>query len=160
MSACRLCRWLLVALVGLCAAGCINDDEPEPASLVAVGDRLPDFSVVMSDGSTLTTDMLRGSESMIVFFTTTCADCRRELPCINAYALAHPEVRVVCIARSQAEADIAAFWAAEGLTLPYSPQPDARVYNLFATAGVPRIYCADASLRVTAEYVEEFPLWK
>lgn len=138
-------------------AGCVTD-EPEVRSKVEVGDRLPDFSVELADGSILTTAMLRGHESMIVLFTTTCADCRRELPRINAYALAHPEVRVVCIARSEDRADIEEFWQAEGLTLPYSPQPDDKVYKLFATAGVPRIYCADASLTVTAAYLEEFPL--
>lgn len=141
----------------LAPGACIND-EPEVKSVVEIGDRLPDFSVVMNDGSTLTTGMLLGAESMIVFFTTTCADCRRELPRINAYAITHPEVRVVCIARSQSAADIEAFWQSENLSLPYSPQPDAMVYNLFAKAGVPRVYCADPDLRITAIYVEEFPL--
>lgn len=141
----------------LAPAACITD-EPEMRSVVEVGDRLPDFSVVLNDGSILTTAMLRGSESMIVFFTTTCADCRRELPRINAYAADHPEVRVVCIARSQTADEIEAFWQEENLSLPYSPQPDAAVYNLFAKAGVPRVYCADPDLRITAIYVEEFPL--
>ncbi len=124
-------------------------------SLVEVGDRLPEFTVVMNDGSVLSTDMLAGKESMIVFFTTACEDCRRELPRINNYSLMHPEVRVVCIARSESAEDIAKFWQSEGLTLHYSPQPDAAVYNLFAKAGVPRIYCADSRLRVTAIYVEK-----
>lgn len=136
--------------------GCVND---EPArSRVEVGDRLPQFSVVMNSGEVLSTEMLRGSESMIVLFSTTCEDCRRELPRINAYAAAHPEVKVVCIARSQTEAEIEPFWQSEGLTLPYSPQPDATVYHLFATSGIPRIYCADSRLCVTAVYFESFPL--
>lgn len=138
------------------AAACVGEDEPR--SVVEVGDCLPEFSVVLNDGSTLTTDMLRGGESMIVFFTTTCGDCRRELPRINAYAEAHPSVRVVCIARSESAVEIESFWQANGLSLAYSPQPDAAIYNLFATAGVPRVYCADAALRITAIYVEEFPL--
>lgn len=137
------------------ASGCVVD-EPE-RSVVEVGDRLPEFSVVMNDGEMLSTEMLRGGESMIVLFTTTCSDCRRELPRINAYAAAHPEVRVVCIARSQMEAEIRSFWQAEGLNLPYSPQKDASVYHLFATSGVPRVYCADSRLCVTAVYFEQFP---
>ncbi len=149
-------RFVAAAVLMAVAGGCVGDDEGR--SVVAVGDRVPEFSVVMDDGSVLTSAMLRGGESMIVFFTTTCGDCRRELPRIDAYAAAHPEVRVVCIARSESEADIAAFWQAENLTLPYSPQPDDKVYRLFATAGVPRVYCVDADLRITAVYVEEFPL--
>lgn len=149
-------RFVAVALLMLAGAACVGEDEPR--SVVEVGDRLPDFSVVMDDGSTVSTASLRDAPSMIVFFTTTCGDCRRELPRIDAYASAHPSVRVVCIARSEPAAEIEAFWQANGLSLPYSAQPDAAVYNLFATAGVPRVYCADAELRITAIYVEEFPL--
>lgn len=150
-------RLLAVVLMALAVSGCVTD-EPQVRSMVEPGDKLPDFSVVMNDGTTLTTALLRGRESMIVLFTTSCGDCRRELPRIGAYASVHTEVRVVCIARSESEADIAAFWQKEGLTLPYSPQPDDAIYKLFATAGVPRIYCADADLTVTAVYLEEFPL--
>lgn len=147
---------MLAAGLALYAASCINDDA-ESRSMVEVGDTLPYFSVVMNDGTTLNTDMLRGRESMIVFFTTTCEDCRRELPRINTYAIAHPEIRTVCIARSQTEAEIEPFWRKEGLTLPYSPQPDRAVYDLFATSGVPLIYRADPQLRVTAVFSEQFP---
>lgn len=153
----RCLVYTVIAVISGLVSGCINDD-PEPKSIVKVGDMLPEFSVVMNDGSTVTTASLRGAPSMIVFFTTSCADCRRELPRINAYAASHPEVRVVCIARNLTEAEIEAFWQAENLTLPYSPQHDAAVYNLFATSGVPRIYCADPELRVSAIYVEVFPL--
>lgn len=150
-----LYRILMVVLIVL--VSCVKD-EPTAHSVIEVGDRVPDFSITMNDGTILTTDMLRGKESMIVFFTTECGDCRRELPRINAYALAHPEIEIVCIARSQNEKEIEIFWQLEGLTLPYSPQSNAAVYNMFATSGVPRIYCVDSRLYVTAVYFEEFPL--
>lgn len=146
---------MAAVIMWLAATACVGEEEPR--SYVEVGDQLPDFAVQLSDGTTVTTASLRGHDSMIVFFTTTCADCRRELPRINAYALEHPDVRVICIARNQTEADILPFWQAEGLTLPYSPQSDAAVYHLFASSGVPRIYCAGPDLRVTAVYVEESP---
>ena len=145
----------LIAPVFAVMAGCVGEDEPEVRSIVEVGDRLPEFSVVLNDGSTLTTEMLRGAESMIVFFTTTCGDCRRELPRINTYADAHPEVRVVCISRSQTQQQVEALWEEKGLTMPYSVQTDAGVYSMFATAGVPRVYTADASLDVTGVYLLE-----
>ena len=129
--------------------GCISD-EPDMRSLIEVGDRLPDFAIVMNDGETLTTQMLRGSESLIVLFTTWCPDCRRELPQVQKWADAHPEVRVVCISRSETAGAIEALWAEENLTLPWSAQSDAAVYSLFATGGVPRLYLADADLIVTA----------
>lgn len=134
-------------LLGL--AACIND-EPELRSLIKEGDRLPDFSIVMDDGETLTTQMLRGSESLVVLFTTWCPDCRRELPQVQAWADAHPEVRVVCISRSEKAEDIEELWREEKLTLPWSAQPDATVYSLFATGGVPRLYLAGPDLIVTS----------
>lgn len=148
---------LIFAVVIAAMTGCVKDDAPIE-SLIDPGDTLPYFSVVMNDGTTVTTESLRGHESMIVFFTTTCGDCRRILPQVNSYAAAHPDVKVVCIARAQTAEAIEEFWTSESLTMAYSPQPDAAVYSLFATGGVPRIYCADPSLRVTATYLEEFPL--
>lgn len=145
-------------LACIVASSCSNDEPAGDDTVVKVGDKVPDFSVVMDDGSLLTSEMLRGKESMIVFFTTTCSDCRRELPRINAYSLKHPGVNVVCIARNQTREQIDEFWKTENLSLRYSPQSDAVVYNLFAKSGVPRIYCVDAGLKIVAIYVEQFPL--
>ena len=135
-------------------ASCIS--EPELTDVIKVGDQLPNFTITMNDGSTLRTSDLAGSESMIVFFTTMCEDCRRELPRINDYADTHREIRVVCISRNEGAESVEKFWKQENLILPYSAQSDAKIYNMFAHSIVPRIYVADADLTVTAVYVEEF----
>lgn len=145
----RRILFFCMGIVMMAVSGCISD-EPELRSLIGVGDPLPEFSIVMNDGETLTTRMLRGSESLIVLFTTWCPDCRRELPRVQAYSDAHPEVRVVCISRSETREDIETLWREENLTLPWSAQPDAGVYSLFATGGVPRLYLASPDLIVTA----------
>ena len=139
---------ILIALFG----GCIQDTPPEGRSLIADGDRLPQFSVTMADGATVTTDDLAGAPSMIVLFTTTCPDCRELLPVLEELHHRHPGLRMLLIARSQDAATLAAYWEANALTLPYSPQPDAAVYHLFATATVPRVYLADATLTVRAQW--------
>ena len=48
----------------------------------------------------------------------------------------------ICIAREEGEADIVAYWEANHLTLPVSPQPDRRIYSLFASVGIPRVFYA------------------
>lgn len=148
--------YILFCLLLVLFSGCVKDDEPR--SLVGVGDTLPHFEVTMNDGCTVSDLTLRGREAWIVFFNTGCADCRRELPRLEAVHRSRPELTIVCIARSEDAASVAAFWRENDLTLPYSPQPDASVYHLFATSGIPRLYVADASGRITAVYSEKgFP---
>lgn len=146
----RLCASILF-LAGM-MAGCVNDDEPVLESLVKVGDRLPQFEVTMDDGHKMSTGDLAGRRSVVVLFTTSCADCRRYLPVVEDFHLTKPEVPIVCIARSEDAATLRSYWTANGLTLPYSPQPDDKIYSLFATGGVPRTYVSDASFTVIAEW--------
>lgn len=145
----------LFAVVALWS--CVNDDVDDARTIVGVGDRLPDFSVEMSDGSTVTAASLRGGCSVVVLFTTRCPDCRAVLPVVQAFHEARPDVAVVCIAREEDAARIAAYWQSNALTLPYSPQTDRSVYRLFATEGVPRIYVSDADLTVVAAFDDERP---
>lgn len=61
--------------------GCISDREE--GAFLREGDMLPDFEAVMSDGSCVSGEMLRKRVSCIVFFNTSCPDCRKELPSIQ-----------------------------------------------------------------------------
>lgn len=124
-------------------ASCIHEDD-EWVERVAVGDRLPAFTVTLSDGTRY--DSTEPGESVIVFFNTSCTDCQRELPRLDTQYKAgeFDGLRIVCISRAEEEGSVAAFWQANGLTLPYSAQPDRRIFDLFASAGIPRIYITDA----------------
>ncbi len=140
-------------------SACIKEDMPEDRGL-AVGDRVPAFSVTMSDGSTFRSSELQGKRGMIVFFNTECSDCRRELPKVQqAYDRVkdNPDYKVICIAREEGEAGIAAYWRESGLTLPYSPQSDRAVYNLFATVSIPRVYITNPDLVIDAVYDDTTP---
>ena len=72
-----LYRLVLYILIVFATVACVNDKE-EPVWSLQPGDRLPDFEVVMSDGRRITTESLKGKHSVIVFFNTSCSDCRRE----------------------------------------------------------------------------------
>lgn len=123
---------------------CIGEETE--MEYIKVGDTLPLFSVTLNDGSTFTTATHDGRGYVIVFFSTLCNDCRRELPVIDSlyrhgnYADDH----VVCIGRGESADVVDAFWNEQQLSLPYSPQPDRKIYSLFASSGVPRVYTADA----------------
>lgn len=144
-------RTLIILTITVLLAGCVKDDEPME-SLIKVGDRLPDFTITLNDGSRLTTSDLRGRESVIVLFNTSCPDCREELPRIQQLHDEQPELAIICISRAEDAPSVASYWEEHGLTLPYSAQSTADVYHLFATAGIPRVYYADADLIVIRAY--------
>ena len=160
--------WLRLLLLPWLLIGCVVDDEqneadPDASSIVRVGDRLPDFSVEVIDGSSRTlfdSNSVEGP-TVIVFFHTTCKDCQRELPELNDYYLRHrqePGFRMVAIAREESEESIANYWQQHNLSIPYSPQTDRQIYLLFATMYIPRVYICSAQGIVLWMGVENFDL--
>ncbi len=141
----------LVLMLVLGCISCLQDDAPKAEERVRVGDKLPRFDVVMNDGSRLSTSRLEGKVSVLVFFSTGCPDCRKELPVVQQlYDIYkdNAEVEIACISRAEGENSIKAYWQEQGLTLPYSAQTDRTVYELFCTTGIPRIYIASPSSTV------------
>lgn len=142
----RYQAWILLILASLYSCSMRNDvEEIKPSdNLVNVGDALPAFVVEMNDGTRLRSEDLKGKPSLVLLFSTTCPDCQRELPGLNKRYLEHgADTTFVAISREQASADVSAYWEKEGLSLPYSAQPDRYVYSLFAKKGIPRIYISD-----------------
>lgn len=129
--------------VVLATVSCINE-KTEGADLAA-GDLIPDFTVTMNDGTELTGAMLRETPSCIMFFHTSCPDCRQALPVMQKIydEYASKGVRFALISREEEGDTIAAFWKEHGLTMPYSAQKTRKIYNLFAQTRVPRIYVCE-----------------
>lgn len=123
--------------------GCIKE-KTEGADL-KVGDMIPEFSVVMNDGSVVSDDSLKGSVSCIVLFHTTCPDCQKTLPVIQEiYDKYIPKgVEFALISREQTSDEIDVYWKENSLNMPYSAQSDRKIYNLFAQTRIPRVYISD-----------------
>ena len=132
-------------MLALMACGCVHDDDYRDADIVKVGQMLPDFTVVMNDGSVVTGEMLREGIAVVVFFDTSCSDCQQLLPQLQMlYDDYSEKAHFVLISRAEGEATISSFWESNNLTMPYSAQSDRGVYNLFARSLVPRVYISDA----------------
>ena len=149
-------RWIVIAMAGLCAA-CINDpdDTTGQGAEIVVGNTLPSFSVTTSEGRTLSTDMLQGQASVIVFFHTGCPDCQRELPILDTLYTRHRQDQrftLLCIARAQGKGEILPFWQSHKLEMPFSPQADKAVFELFAQSRIPRIYISDGKCIVRYQH--------
>ena len=167
----RLRGSLAVALCAIAAVAlpsCVTDEVGEPWS-VGPGDECPRFDIVFDDGSRVATADLAGHRTMIVFFNTGCEDCRRELPVIQSVAdrlghgaegeagLGRGIPYILCVSRAEGSAAVGGYWAANGLTLPYSAQDDDAVYRRFADSVIPRVYIIGADLRIAAAYAERLP---
>lgn len=155
-------KYIALMLLCLLMTGCSSiEDDNEVTERVNVGDRVPLFTVdVVNDGvhSTFSTAQLTG-ETVIVFFNTTCPDCQRDLPKLNQYYLKHKAdegFQMVAISREEGEEDVAAYWKDKGLQIPYSAQNDRRIYELFASSIIPRIYFVSAQGIVTRVFIEKF----
>lgn len=122
---------------------------------VRVGDSLPAMQLTLSDGRTLTNADLQGRKVVLVFFSTLCDDCRRELPEVEALwqkVRDDDSIVVVAVSRGEGPDLVAPFWQEMKLTLPYSAQPDRRIYELFASSIVPRIYVTNPEGKVVASF--------
>ena len=99
----------------------------------------------MNNGEVVTEDSLTGNVSVLMFFHTSCPDCQQALPRVqeiyNEYS--SKGVNFALVSRECGKDEIEAYWRESGLDLPYSAQDDRKVYNMFATSRIPRIYISD-----------------
>ena len=138
---------------------CVEEDPTDDSNIVVVGDALPQFSVSTAEGAVVSSDSLAGHRSVVVFFNTSCSDCREELPRVDSLYQAMTtaaDFRLICIAREESKESIARFWNEKGLTMPYAPQQDRNVYSLFARSIIPRIYICSADGVVRFMYGDSY----
>ncbi len=117
---------------------CISENEDSEYA-INNGSQLPGFSVILNDGTEFNSHSLVNQQAMIVFFNTSCKDCRVELPVINRFHTEHPEIEVICIARNEERESIESFWNENELDLKYAAA-GSYPYSLFASSIIPRIY--------------------
>ena len=146
-------KGLVILLATLLVSSCIKEASNAGES-VTIGDPMPAFTVTMGDGSELDSRSLNGHPSLLVFFNTTCPDCRVTLPRVQrAYEEFAPRgVRFVAISRAQGADEVRSYWDASGFTIPWSAQEDRKVYQLFAQSVIPRVYVFDRRGTVTAMF--------
>lgn len=155
---------MLCILLSAMLAACIKDDVPDVVERVRVGDSLPQMQVEMSNGIVLSNADFEGKTVVLVFFSTLCGDCRKELPEVQKLweaCLGRPDVMVLGISRGEGEEMVSTYWKEMDLSFPYSAQDDRHIYELFANSIVPRIYVANGQGKVIAAYNHDnMPSWE
>lgn len=150
----RIISTFCIALSFSLFVGCIDDDGYKDFEL-GRGEALPNFSIVNNLSDTITTSDFKGKIGIIVFFNTSCPDCRAELPVVQRvyerYA-SDDRYLFLCVSRGESVESVSAFWNEQGLTIPYSAQSSKSVFNKFASHTVPRIFISDRRGVVAASF--------
>lgn len=125
-------------LISLAAHG-----QSDPWARVVEGDRLPDFSVEMTDGARVTTADLAGKVVWITLWASWCPSCRKEFKRLakneEFWALMeHEELVFLPIAREENVATVLAWLKKMGYNISSGVDPQREVYELFAEQYIPR----------------------
>mgnify|MGYP006320981363 FL=1 len=134
----------------LLLAGCdssIFEEIPtyEQSSLVEVGDKAPLFSATFLDGTMVSLADYQGEYVILILFSHTCPDCRMLLD--ELQGLINSEVTmpsILAVGRDATEEELREYSAAAGYTVAMVADADRRIFNLYATTYVPRVYLIDA----------------
>ena len=120
---------------------------------------MPAFTI-SNETETVSTADLQNKMALIIFFSTTCGDCRQALPEMDRLYttyLNHPSVRVLLIARGQTEKEVRAYLDTTQYDPDFFTDPDKKVYSLFADNTIPRLFLSgkDGKILLTqTEYVD------
>ncbi|MDR2130595.1 MAG: TlpA family protein disulfide reductase [Odoribacteraceae bacterium] len=153
----------IFSLLMACLFSCVRSDGEdlyEASSYIKVGDEIPDFTLSNEAGALSKSD-LAGKKTLLVLFATTCGDCQRVLPVIEAawnVLKSDPAVAVVLISREETAGAVSSYWAEAQLTMPYYLDTDRAVFNTFAKAYTPRVYLINPLQRVVEMHVESLKI--
>ena len=149
--------WIMLALIAIIIAimlllpSCGNNarkavSEEEAATLVQVGDKAPDFTVGMFDGSRIALSDLRGKVVLLNFWATWCPPCREELARVQSDVIdrfAGRDFIFLPVSRGEARSTVGSFRSQKGYEFPMGLDSTQSVYGLYASNFIPRNFLID-----------------
>ena len=111
----------------------------ERGYIVKVGDQVPDFDLMMMDGTTLNIKELQGKVVMLQFTASWCGVCRKEMPHIESEIWQklkdNPEFALYGIDLKETPEVTAEFAKAIPVTYPLTLDPEGERFALFCDKG-------------------------
>ena len=111
----------------------------ERGYIVKVGDQVPDFDLMMMDGTTLNIKELQGKVVMLQFTASWCGVCRKEMPHIESEIWqklkGNPEFALYGIDLKETPEVTADFAKAIPVTYPLTLDPEGERFALFCDKG-------------------------
>lgn len=114
--------------------------EPR-TSPAQIGDKVPSFYVVTTEGDRISTTEAEGKVLVLNFFAIWCSACRKELPHFESEVWKGSKDKglvAVCVGIGHSDEEIREFKADKGYDVPMAPDPQREIYKNFATGYIPR----------------------
>uniref|UniRef100_UPI003216E967 TlpA family protein disulfide reductase n=1 Tax=uncultured Draconibacterium sp. TaxID=1573823 RepID=UPI003216E967 len=136
-------QFILTLLAIVFTTSLFAQDE---ATIVKVGDKAPEFSITMQDGTVKKLSDLKGKVVWINFFATWCPPCRKELPYLEKEVFnkfKEKDFEVLVIGREHDWATVNKFKADNNYALPFYPDAKRDIFSKYARQNIPRNFIID-----------------
>lgn len=109
-----------------------------------IGDRLPQFSLDSETYGQVSTADLKGKVVLVSLFATWCGPCQLELAEVESELWPkykdNDDFVLLVIGREHTEAQLKAYNERKKFSFPLYPDPERKVFSLFAEKSIPRAY--------------------
>ncbi len=142
---------IIILIFTVLLFSCKNgEDMTNKIEHIKIGNKLPEFSVVLNNGEHKGNETCKNKISVVVFFRVTCPDTQKLFPRLQKiYNQYSANVEIILISTGKvSEDEVSKYWKDNDLTMPYSVQTNQDVYHKFANFMVPRVYICNKDLTV------------
>ncbi len=126
-------------------------------TLVKKGEAAPDFSFETAPGKTQKLSDLKGKVVWINFFATWCPPCRKELPHLQKEVydkyVENDDFVLIILGREHSWEEINKFKKEQGFTMPFYPDPERKVFSVYAQQNIPRNFIIDKNGKIAVSSV-------
>ncbi len=116
-------------------------------TLVKKGGKAPDFTFETAPGKTAKLSDFKGKVVWINFFATWCGPCRQELPHLQKEVYDklknNNDFVLIILGREHSWDEVNKFKTEQGFTMPFYPDPERKVFSMYANQNIPRNFIID-----------------
>ena len=140
---------LLIVILVIFSASALAQDE---FTMAKQGEAAPDFSFETAPGKTIKLSDLNGKVVWINFFATWCPPCRKELPHLQAEVYDkykdNDSFELIILGREHSWEEINKFTREQGFNMPFYPDPERKIFDLYAKQNIPRNFIIDKTGKI------------